>query len=174
MDTQPKDLDYYRFKYIEYLKLKGIAKPSGRVDIQRLKKLFLDYYPKSFLQSLDSDINIEDEQTWVQMIIQKNRKAFHPVRHILMIILLVDSSEKFFSEEFEFLPFGSGPWDCHSPVCIGQVDLCSLGFSREMSQVYGDFLCKCGFKERRYTNGNCKVMIYGELWERELAEYLKK
>lgn len=171
---QPKDLDYYRFKYIEYLKSRGIAKPSGKVDIQRLKKLFLDYYPKSFLQSLNSDINLEDDQTWVQMIVQKNRKAFHPVRHILMIMLLAESSSKFFSEEYIFLPFGSGPWECHSPVCMGQTELLSLGFSREMKQVYGDFICECGFKERRYTNGKLKVMKYGELWERELAKYLKK
>ncbi|AYV68925.1 hypothetical protein C2I06_19845 [Niallia circulans] len=96
----PRNLNYYRKRYIEYLKLIGISKPNGRVDVWRLKKLFLDYYPREFLSHLNSDFDINDEQTWIQMIIQNNRKAFHPIRHILIMILLAGSASEFFTNEY--------------------------------------------------------------------------
>lgn len=170
----PRDLNYYRLRYIEYLKLKGIAKPSGRVDVLRLKEIFLANYPKDFLRQLHSDFDINDEQTWVQMIIQKNRKAFHPIRHILMIMLLADSVPEFFTQDYTYSPFGSGPWDCNNTVCSKKTELVNISYSRDCKEEFGDFLCKCGFKERRYLSGKRKVLEFGELWEKKLVHLIKE
>lgn len=168
-----RDLNYYRYRYIEYLKFKGIAKPSGSVDILRLKEFFLENYPKDFLQQLHSDFDINDEQTWVQLIIQKNRKAFHPIRHILMIMLLAESVSDFFTKEYTYSPFGNGPWDCNNPVCSRQTELISINYSRGCKKEFGDFRCECGFKERRYLSGKSKVLEFGEMWEQELIRLIQ-
>jgi hypothetical protein len=170
----PRDLNYYRSRYIEYLKSKGIAKPSGHVDVLRFKKLFLDFYPKKFLQQLHSDFDINDEQTWVQMMIQKNRKAFHPIRHILMIRLLAGSVSEFFMNEYTYSPFGKGPWECNNPVCVTKTKLICIDYSSDCKKVYGEFLCKCGFKERRYLDGKTKVMEFGEVWEQRLVKLIQE
>ncbi|MCC3359380.1 TnsD family transposase, partial [Bacillus sp. REN16] len=173
-NLSPRDLNYYRLRYIEYLKFKGIAKPSGRVDVLGLKELFLANYPKEFLRQLHSDFEINDEQTWVQMIIQKNRKAFHPIRHILMIMLLAENVSNFFTKEYTYTPFGSGPWDCNNPVCSRKTELISINYSRDCKQEFGDFQCECGFKERRYLSGKRKVLDFGMVWEQELVKLIQE
>ncbi|MFD1174514.1 TnsD family Tn7-like transposition protein [Oceanobacillus picturae] len=169
----PRRLNYYRERYIEYLKPMGLARPSGSVNVIRLKELFLDFYPLEFLTQIQSEFNINDEQTWVQMIIQKNRKAFHPIRHILMIILLAGSASTFFNNNYKFMPFGSGPWKCNNPVCSKKITSISIGYSRDVKKVYGDFQCICGFLERKYEDGKRKVLVFGKEWENELVKQLK-
>jgi hypothetical protein len=69
----PRDLNYYRSRYKEYLKTRNTVKLNGRVFSLRLKELFLDYYPEDFLQQLNSNFDVNDKSTWIQTMIQKNR-----------------------------------------------------------------------------------------------------
>jgi hypothetical protein len=91
-----------------------------------------------------------------------------------MIMLLADSVSEFFINEHTYSPFGKGPWDCHNSVCSQKTELTNIGYSRRAKERYGEFLCQCGYKERRYMNGKNKVIEFGEVWEKKLIELVQQ
>lgn len=85
------------FKKYRYLLIKrGLARETGTVKQKRLYDEFIDYYGHDFLESLESDINYENEYNWLKVITRKSNRASHPLRHLLLILFLSEDIEKFF------------------------------------------------------------------------------
>ncbi|MGE4267054.1 MAG: TnsD family Tn7-like transposition protein [Deferribacterales bacterium] len=89
MDTGIND---WRTKYMSILKLQGFIRGSCIVDNSKLLSEFKSYYGESLLSTLKCSVNDND---WLFSIVRKHRKAFHPIRHILMILFLADSLQQF-------------------------------------------------------------------------------
>lgn len=85
------------FKKYRYLLIKrGLARETGTVKQKRLYDEFIGYYGHDFLESLESDINYENEYNWLKVITRKSNRASHPLRHLLLILFLSEDIEKFF------------------------------------------------------------------------------
>ena len=94
----PKHLQYYRERYLAALDQRGLISPNGkRVDQKSLEVLFFQMYPKELLQFLGIPINVEDDHNWLRGMVRKYRKAVHPLLHLLLINLLYETAEAFFS-----------------------------------------------------------------------------
>ncbi|WP_275068617.1 TnsD family Tn7-like transposition protein [Niallia circulans] len=59
-------------------------------------------------------------------------------------------------------------------MCEKTSEITCIDYSSDCKEVYGDFLCKCGFKERRYLNGKSKVMVFGRVWEQRLVKLIQE
>ena len=162
--------DYYRLRYKEYLKALDIVQLNNRVISLKLKEFILREYPKEFLQQISSDFDINADYNWPQMILQKSPKSFHPIRHILMMVLLAGSASSFYTQEFSYKPFGDGPWKCRNKICSDNTEFSKIGYSRSAKKRYVLFSCVCGFSERRYSDNSSKTITLGWKWEEKLIE----
>lgn len=89
------DLEVIRERYLDILKERGFATPGGRVYQERLQKEFTAFYNGSFLRMMQSEVNLESQDNWLAAITRKQRKAFHPIRHLLFMRFIVGGIEKF-------------------------------------------------------------------------------
>ncbi len=173
-----------RNRYLYLLMERGLATPAGRVDQKEFAKSFLDYYGHEYLQQLQSDLEIAQEDTWLNCIVRKHRKAFHPVSHILMIKFLSNSLEEFCKLRGSFLPYGEGPWPCLNIAAKhymkNTIKDIEISYSADTKQIKGTFSCQCGFTYIRWGSDNQKVdrfsfdkvKEYGPVWESVLKKYL--
>ena len=83
----------FRFLYLRYLVEKGLATESGRLHISELISNFRSFFGENLLSLWQSNIDYTDNNNWLISICRKNRKSFHPLRHILMAEFLCDSLE---------------------------------------------------------------------------------
>ncbi len=181
-NPQIHSLEWLRKKYTSLLIEKGLATPSGRVHQKELLDSFLFFYGREFLQSLDSMVNYDEPNNWLYSIVRKHRKAFHPLRHLLMIRFLDQSVENFFAPNYEHQPFGSGPWLCLNAAAehyLRQVITnLALTYDYGTKKPVGTFSCACGFvysrtgpdvdENDRYRIG--KMKAYGPVWEAKLRQ----
>ncbi len=65
---------------------KGYVSEKRRVDHKRLQRDFIDFYGEELLNLLQSAVN--GEYNWLKLIVQKHRKGFHPIRHLLIMHFL--------------------------------------------------------------------------------------
>jgi hypothetical protein len=180
--TQMTDFNYYSDKYITILKNLNLASVKGKVDQQRLLERFSQKYNETALFALQSEVN-EKPSNWLVQIVQKHRKVFHPIRHILFIMFLCGDLKKFYENEHKYIPFGEGPWPCLNPSHkYGQKVITAVSLSRcsQTRRPVGTFLCDCGFSYSRrgpdlnqddeYKIG--KVVEYGNVWRNELKRLI--
>jgi hypothetical protein len=180
--TMP-DYTFYRDRYIALLQNANIALPNGRVDQKCWFERFSRYYNDEALHLLESRVS-EHPSNWIQSIVQKHRKVFHPIRHILVIMLLCGSLKTFLSAEFNFLPFGDGPWPCLNPAHQSYkkkviVDM-RITTCKDTKRPVGTFFCECGFiYSRRGPDLNPtdqfkrgRVVNFGGTWKKELKKLI--
>ena len=170
-----------RNSYLSVLKNKGLATTNGRVYQAEFCKDFTSFYQDSFLSILQSDIGSDYEDSWVANILRKHRKAFHPLRHLLLIRYLVGSVESFFEETEHYLPFGNGPWPCLNPIATHYknyvVKELEITHCTDTKLPVGTFKCICGFVySRRGPDKNDsdiykigRIKQFGIEWERKLT-----
>lgn len=181
--TTPAQL---RHKYTSLLIDKKLAAATGRVRQAELAESFSSFVGGELLNLLNSDISRDRESSWLSDIVRKHRKAFHPLRHLLLMRFLGHSAPSFFAIGTLYKPFGDGPWRCFNgaaehylrPV-ITQVQ---VTWSHEAQKALGTFSCSCGFiysttdpllpARERFKFG--KVKSFGELWERKLKELAER
>lgn len=179
--NEPEDL---RKRYLFILQEQGLVTRKGRVDQNRILERFINYYGEEFLSALSVLPDINNEHNWVSLIFRKYDIDPQPLKHILIIIFLTDSIQKFFSTEYESKPFGDGPYPClnaaanhfRKPVIADVV----VEYSRNRN-VLGTFSCSCGFRYARlgpdkedsdrfkYTT----IKEYGEVWKNKLCELIE-
>jgi hypothetical protein len=179
---QSRPVQFYREKYVNLLKDKGLANSNGRINQIALEEEFKYFYPKELLDILNVNIKINDDASWLRGIVRKHRKTFHPIQHILMMRFLTGSVEQFYNERIDYRPFGNGNWHCLNPAanhykekCIDEVE---IRYCQDSKKPIGIFKCSCGFIYSRrgpditaadkYRIG--KVIEYGPLWEQFLKE----
>lgn len=85
----------FRDMYLSILKEKGFANANGRVYQEDLIQAFRHFYGDDFLSKVQCDVK-EINDNWLSGIVRKHRKAFHPLRHLLLIRFLTGSMSGFF------------------------------------------------------------------------------
>ncbi|MED3652692.1 TnsD family transposase [Heyndrickxia sporothermodurans] len=175
-----KELQWFGEKYTNALISKGLAYYSQRVKQDDWREFFLEKYDPSVLGIFHSSITGKGD--WLSMIVQKHRKSFHPIRHLLVMSALEMSVEELFNEEITS-PFVSPPWACLNPVCdfykqdvINSMD---LTLSDNTKNPIGTFTCPhCKYtytrrgpdKSEADRNRKTRVKSYGPVWEEKLKE----
>lgn len=176
-----KELQWFGEKYTNALITKGLAYYSGRVKQDEWREFFLEKYEHSILDIFHSSLTGKGD--WLSMIVQKHRKSFHPIRHLLVMSALDISMEELFNEEL-MSPFVSSPWPCLNPICssykknvINNMDL-TLSDNTKKNPI-GTFMCPhCKYTYTRRGPDNSemdryrktRVKSYGPVWEEKLKE----
>ncbi|MFZ3580213.1 TnsD family transposase [Virgibacillus sp. DJP39] len=169
-----------RDKYLALLKQKGYASPNGFIKRKNLYQDFQIKYSEKCLELLQSPVDFV-ETNWLTMIFQKHRKSFHPIRHLLVMLLLKTDLDHLLNKK-EYQPFGSGPWLCLNTACPSYrkpiVSSLTIMSCYDTGRPVGTFHCKCGFVfsrrgpdnniEDRYRIGTIKE--FGEVWKAKLTE----
>jgi hypothetical protein len=169
-----------RYKF--YLSKKELITVQGLVRQSKLTDALLDFYEHEFLELIIGP-NYGKIRLMKSILTRKNKSSsVHPVYHILLMIFLEISAEKFFFDEIEeILPFGEGPWLCFNgaskhylkPV----VNVIDIHRDNNTGKPVGTFSCTCGFvysrvgpdlkNEDKYRVG--RIIQFGPLWEKELV-----
>nr|WP_278246163.1 TnsD family transposase [Ruminiclostridium cellobioparum] len=174
----------FRYKYISILKEKGFATANGRVYQEELIQAFRCFYGDAFLSKVQCDVK-EINDNWLSSIVRKHRKAFHPLRHLLIIRFLTGNINDFFEQKHTYAPFGKGPWPCmNAAACHYRrlvVKNLKVEYSSDLKKPVGTFTCSCGFIYSRSGPDEYEQDIYkigrtkqfGPLWENELRELVE-
>lgn len=181
-DPFPKhDLQWFYHKYRSKLVEMNMAYYTGRVKQKTWREYFSSFYDNEVLQLFFSSLSNEGD--WLSMIVQKNRKSFHPIRHLLVMSALGLSLEDVFNEEIEE-PFGQPNWYCLNTVCQFHhqpvIEEVTITLCEKTKAPIGTFSCpRCGFsytrrgpdknKNDRYRK--TRVKQYGHVWNEKLQEY---
>lgn len=176
--------EWFRNRYQSLLIAKGLATPSGRILQKELARELTDFYGNDFLKCVYSVIDVANEDNWLSSIVRKHRKAFHPIRHLLLIRFLNQEVAAFFGNEKDAKPFGSGAWTCFNAASKHYLEKTitsvSVSYSRDAKKLVGTFSCACGFI---YSTSDAavpgseklsfgKIKSFGKIWERKLKKLL--
>lgn len=169
----------YRIKLAEL----DLAYYTGRVKQKKWWEYFQNVYSEEVLRLFHS--SLRGEQDWLSLIVQKNRKSFHPIRHLLVISALEITIEEVFKNELP-QPFGKPNWPCQNIVCenynVPIIESVSITLCEKTKKPIGTFTCPvCEFSYTRRGPDQkesdkfrrTRVKSYGSLWEKKLQEYLK-
>lgn len=169
--------EYLDRQYMGLLVKQGFSTSTGQMRYGRLKEAMLDYYPAHLLEDLGCDIS--QRSCWLE----NWRKIQHPLHHLLLIQLLCETLQKFFTQPQQPpAPFGSGPWPCLNPLCSHyKVRIITSYTLREghLNHPIGTFTCSCGFSYSRTgpdANDDAifhagRISQFGDLWDQHLTAY---
>ncbi|MFC5732563.1 TnsD family Tn7-like transposition protein [Cytobacillus gottheilii] len=176
-------LEWFDQKYRNKLANMGLAYYTGRVKQKDWREYFQTIYSEEVLHLFHSPLR--GNQDWLSQIVQKNRKSFHPVRHLLVILALELTIEEIFKKSLP-QPFGQPNYPCQNIVCeyynVPIIENVSITLCEKTKIPIGTFTCpKCEFSyTRRGPDQNeadkfrrTRVKSYGSLWERKLQEFSK-
>lgn len=174
-------------KYKNLLYEKGLTTSSKRVKQRELYEEFISFYGKEFLEILESNVDNDDEYNWLRVITRNLKRTVHPIRHLLLMNFLLGDIEKFFNEiNYEYNPFGEGPWPCLNSAAehykLNVVQKLKITEDYKTRLPVGTFSCECGFVYCRKGSDNLdedkyklgRIKKFGEVWENKLREYLKE
>lgn len=183
-----QELDWFHIQYMNLLTKKGLAISSLWVEKTDLRRRFLSYYGRDFLEVLG--INVSADNLLLFEILQLFPRVFDPVMHLLMIRFLTNSFEKFWRKTSKYQPFGKGPWLCFNPACehylqpvVTKVVMLDKSERDDtysyIEQPRGFFECICGFKYSRSRVCEAeldmyrfdRIESYGQLWEQKYLKY---
>jgi hypothetical protein len=177
-------LQNLRQQYIHLLQRKDLATFRGRIRQKELAEAFSRFYSADFLDETFSPVGCDQAESWLSRLLQKQRKACHPIRHILLILFLGTTPEGFFSRSYEQSnPFGEAPWPCLNPICEDYrknlIQTCQISRDSKTGYPVGTFICNCGFSyarngpdnnaDSRYKIGRIKA--FGGKWLQKLWEF---
>ncbi len=174
----------FRDKYISILKEKGFATANGRVYQEELIQAFRCFYGDDLLPKVQCDVEVMNDN-WLSGIVRKHRKAFHPLRHLLLIRFLTGNMYDFFEQKHTYAPFGYGPWPCMNAAAShyrrAVVRNLKVEYSSDLKKPVGTFTCSCGFIYSRSGPNKYEQDIYkvgrikqfGPLWENKLRELVE-
>ncbi|WP_052350007.1 TnsD family Tn7-like transposition protein [Virgibacillus sp. SK37] len=154
---------------------------TGRVKQKVWRDYFLNIYSEETLQLFHS--SIKGEQDWLSLIVQKNRKSFHPIRHLLVMTALDITVEDVFNNELN-QPFGQPNYPCQNIVCdyfnVSIIENVSITLCGDTKKPIGTFscpICKFSYTRRGPDKSEddkfrrTRVKSYGSLWESKLHEF---
>jgi len=181
-----RKLNWFKDNYIAYLASEDLVSAKGFVDQELLSGQFIAFFGEELLHLLHSEFDSRTESTWIKSIVRKHRKAFHPIRHLLMIRFLTESMEMFFGNDLTYRPFGEPPWPCLNstsshylePV-IGNIEITTCS---KTSKPVGTFQCSCGFVYSRRGPDKTekdrlrigRIKSFGPIWESALISCLQE
>jgi hypothetical protein len=177
-----------RERYYNLLLKNGFAYYNGRIRNNKLFDAFNEYFSPSTLKKLGCTVH-SAQRGWLAKFTEKQRAnvLHHPVRHLLVMKFLGQTSKEFLKEFTEFKPFGTGPYPCLNKAADHRNEFLILdcevfnNFSKDKDKSgrpLGVFTCDCGFvyqrigpdssEEKRFTYS--LVREYGKTWENRLTE----
>ncbi|GMA64211.1 hypothetical protein GCM10025859_46510 [Alicyclobacillus fastidiosus] len=180
-----RPMEWFANHYVARLKEIGLANVHGHVRQVEFRREFLNYYGEPFLEVMQSSVS-DREDNWLNAIVRKHRKTFHPIRHLLLMQFLGISLDDLFVKEPVYQPFGSSPWLCLNPAADHYqqpvVEDLSIRYDSKIKSPIGTFSCSCGFvyarkgpdteADDKYRSGRIKAL--GVVWEHKLSELLKE
>lgn len=167
------------YKYL--LQVNGYANYFGKIDQQKLAEQLIKFYGVELLELLDSTVDLNNTSCWLKAITRKHRKAFHPIRHILLLNFLgvaVEELKDLVGKKY--YPFGEAPYYCLNPAAnhyeekvVKEVIITSC---TDTGKPVGTFKCECGFTYSRRgpdINKNDvfkvgRIKDFGVVWIQEL------
>ncbi|WP_248928933.1 TnsD family transposase [Paenibacillus hamazuiensis] len=174
-----RPLEWFQQRYLNRLIQLEYATLKGRIDQNKLRRDFTDFYGLKILERFQSIV--QGDSNWLTEIVRKNRKSFHPLRHLLLIHFLGLTLDEIFYGKNESDTFGSPPWECHNPAAehYGQRVIEQIEFNkRETTKRRTAFFhCSCGFiYSRSLDNDDEKIRVkeYGDIWKKELKRLLEQ
>ncbi|WP_072874544.1 TnsD family Tn7-like transposition protein [Alicyclobacillus tolerans] len=179
-----RPMEWFANHYVERLKEIGLANVHGHVRQVEFRRVFVNYYGEPFLEVMQSSVSERDDN-WLNAIVRKHRKTFHPIRHLLLMQFLGISLDDLFMKEPVNQPFGSSPWLCLNPAADHYlqpvVEDMSIRYDSKVKSPIGTFACSCGFvyarkgpdthADDKYRIGRIKAL--GAVWEHKLSELLQ-
>jgi plasmid maintenance system antidote protein VapI len=176
-------LNWFDQKYRNKLADLDLAYYTGRVKQKDWRDYFLTIYSEEVLQLFHS--SLKGEQDWLSLIVQKNRKSFHPIRHLLAMSALEMTIEEVFNNKLP-QPFGQPNWPCQNLVCfyhnVPIIENVSITLCEKTKKPIGTFICPiCEFSYTRRGPDKSedakfrrtRVKSYGSLWKAKLQEFSK-
>ncbi|KJS36239.1 MAG: hypothetical protein VR70_14290 [Rhodospirillaceae bacterium BRH_c57] len=152
--------------YHDALVARGFGKGHDSIAQERLADAFAAMFGPILGILADADPRGSDGG-WLAALARKHRKAFHPLRHVLLTELL-----KVHVPVSERRPFGRGPWPCRNPLADhhGQTVISRVEVYQEGGKTIGRFACTCGyvFSLASEEGSRLRVLALGRLFEDRL------
>lgn len=170
--------EFYKSKLLEY----NFSYYTGRVKQKEWRDYFTSIFNQEVLQLFSTPL--KGELDWLTLIVQKHRKTFHPIRHLLLMFALNIEVADLFEKDKAIRPFGSPKWPCLNPVCsyykVPIIEEVEITLSEKSKEPIGTFTCPCC--DFSYTRRGpdkdendkfCKTRVkkYGHVWMSKLKEY---
>jgi hypothetical protein len=181
------NLNQLNCRYKEKLKSLDMLTATGRIKFKELIPRFIEYYGYDFLMQIGSTIDSDKQDTWFHKILRNAGDINHPIRHIIIHIFLnidITSTIQYKYTEFEYKPFGSGPWVCLNKAAthFGEevITICNITRCSNTGKPVGTFTCSCGFIYSRRGPDHCnedrmkigRIKDFGKVWKDKLQELL--
>lgn len=94
-----KDLNYIIDFYIDRLREKRLASKNGNLYMKDVQERFLYFYPKQYLELMQSSINPDSPSNWLRLFVRYSKGNRSPVRHLLFMQFLGVNPESLFLNE---------------------------------------------------------------------------
>lgn len=174
------DIDCIHELYLKALKDRGYLTNKGNVRQRDVYTDFTNYYGRTLLAFLESELDESNEYNWLKLITRKQRRAIHPIRHLLLIGFLFGGIKKLHAlhrvNHNANKPLGL----CLNPVCqyykkpsVTDIKTTSDSKTRELVIT---FTCQCGFSYSRKEKDNIfkvgTIKEFGHVWENTLIDVI--
>ena len=138
-------------RYRERVAAAGFMRSRRRIDQPGLLAAFREHFGQA-LQHLPVSDPADGEEGWLAALTRKQRKAAHPLLHVLFDLFLEAQGQHREISDGRPIGFGSGPWLCRNPLARhhGQPVVADLAWYRNRDAHVGIFTCGCGYV---YTRG---------------------
>lgn len=172
-EAGPVDLDEVTAYYRRELRARGLMRSRMKVDQIALGEAFDARFGAILGRFPGLATPGEPQGGWLATLVRRQRKAAHPLEHLLMRDLL-GSREKLEKHDG---PCGAGPWPCRNPLADhhGQPVVDDLRVYRNRQASVAVFSCGCGYRYTRLIGlngelGPCRFKEFGPLLRPALAD----
>ena len=84
----PTDYSYIIDFYIDRLRERRLASKNGSLYMKDLQERFLSFYPKQYLEMMQSSIDPDSPSNWLRLFVRHNNRNRSPLRHLLFLQFL--------------------------------------------------------------------------------------
>lgn len=89
-------LNRLRSFYVQRLYSLGYVTEHGTIRFRKLIPAFVGFFGNELLNIMHSDISAGDQDTWLHKVLRKPRVSCHPLRHILLLEFVGESTSSLF------------------------------------------------------------------------------
>ncbi len=162
----PRNLQTWGEEIKVALQSRGFCRGNVRIDERALREAYLEHFAP-ILNILPA----AEPGDWLEGICRKHRKAFAPLRHIL-IQLFIGSLPVVKDSN----PFGLGPWTCRNPLVehFGQPVITDCELHENSGKIIGVFRCFCGyaFSTAPEPASRARILDFGLAFKTRLRELI--
>ncbi len=165
-------------RYRRRVEAAGFMRSRRRVDQARLLEAFRAHFGRA-LELLPVGDPGSGDEGWLAALTRKQRKAAHPLRHILLNLFLKAQGAAQEAPDAPPAAFGGGPWLCRNPLVEhhGKPVVKDLTWYRNRDAVVGVFRCCCGYTYTRGVDrsgrlGPPRYRAFGPSLERPLEDWI--